>query len=221
MVRAASVLGLVKRHFPFSSTRFNPVPLLESASVLSLNMFTSLHDARSAQRTRNTPLKDANTCAVGAMRSHAECNSRQASINHLLTDDVCSGWLARWRRDKLSLSAVEGPACRWTSSQCSHRVLTRCLTQSRKREHLRMLFNLRDKAQHRCCFVFSFQHNGICGTYRESVNDACSTCLWRAGSVGQAADVSAVDHNRLPTPPTRDGGRSRPPSSPRASIPPR
>jgi hypothetical protein len=38
----------VKRHFPFSSTRFNAVPLLESVCLLSLNMFTSLHDARSA-----------------------------------------------------------------------------------------------------------------------------------------------------------------------------
>jgi hypothetical protein len=142
----ASRCSTVKRHFPFSSTRFNPVPLLESVCLLSLNMFTSLHDARSAQRTSNTPLKDANTlcCRCDAVtRRVQQSASEHQSPSVPLTHDVCSGWLARWRRRQTVCESVEGPACRWTSSRCSHRVLTRCLTQSRKGEHLRMLFNLR------------------------------------------------------------------------------
>ncbi len=66
-----------------------------------LNMFTSLHDARSAQRTRNTPVKDANTlccrCDAVTRRVQQSASEHQSPFVPLI-DDVCSSWLARWRR---------------------------------------------------------------------------------------------------------------------------
>jgi hypothetical protein len=92
----------VKRHFPFSSTRFNPIPLLESVRLLSLNMFTSLHDTRSAstnekhasQRRKHFVLSC--RCDAVTRRVQQSASKHHAIITFCpLTDDVCAA--AGWR----------------------------------------------------------------------------------------------------------------------------
>ncbi len=140
-----------QRHFPFSSTRFNPVPLLESASVLSLNMFTSLHDARSASPNEQHASQRRKHFVLSVRCGHtqsATVGKRASSLSVPLTADECSGWLARWRRRQTVFECCGRPrmsldesAMLISCSNTSHDAIT-C------GRHLRMLFNLRRKAQH-------------------------------------------------------------------------
>jgi hypothetical protein len=101
----------VKRHFPFSLTRFTPSHSSNPQAYSVLNMFTSLHDARSAPTNEKhaSQRRKHFCCRCDAVTRRVQQSASEHQSPYVpLTDDVCSGWLARWRR-QLSFACCGRP----------------------------------------------------------------------------------------------------------------